>query len=73
MTVAIRVRGVSKEYRLGELGGYKTLRESLTGAFSRSGRRRGGGNGSDRGDDKIWAMSARWSTFGSAAACSGDM
>ena len=56
MTAAIRVKGVSKEYRLGEMGGYKTLRESLARAFSLPGRRRDGCNGTGGGDDKIWAL-----------------
>ena len=56
MTTAIRVKGVSKEYRLGELRGYKTLRESLTGAFSLPGRKRSNGNGTENVDDKIWAL-----------------
>ena len=47
MTTAIRVKGVSKEYRLGELRGYKTLRESLTGTFSLPGRRRDSGSPAD--------------------------
>ena len=59
VTAAIRVRGVGKEYRLGELRGYKTLRESLTGAFTLPGRGAKGGDagrGAERSDDRIWAL-----------------
>ena len=55
MSAAIRVGGVSKEYRLGELHGYKTLRESLTGAFTRNGRKRNHGSGSED-SERIWAL-----------------
>ena len=57
MTTAIRVKGVSKEYRLGELRSYKTIRESLIGAFSLPGQRHKSGNGNDvANSDKIWAL-----------------
>ena len=62
MSAAIRVKGVSKEYRLGELRGYKTLRASLTSAFTLPGRRGngnssiGGAGGSACTDDRFWAL-----------------
>jgi lipopolysaccharide transport system ATP-binding protein len=55
MTSAIRVKGVSKEYHLGELKGYKTLRESLAGPFTRNGSERGNGTASDE-SERIWAL-----------------
>ena len=56
MTVAIRVKGVSKEYKLGELRGYKTIRESLVDVFSLPGRRRSSSNKTDGVNYKIWAL-----------------
>jgi lipopolysaccharide transport system ATP-binding protein len=57
--VAIRVHGVSKRYQIGEQrGGYKTLRESLVGAFRAPFRRSRNSNGhaSAPADRTLWAL-----------------
>ena len=60
MTTAVRVRGVSKEYRLGELRGYRTLRESLMSVLTLPGRKGHGVHGCEdsvgANDDRIWAL-----------------
>src|SRR5579872_4813104 len=61
--VVIRVEGLGKQYRLGATSeGYKTIRESLTGAVlapirgSRRVLRLGGPGSQTRGADRFWAL-----------------
>ena len=49
-TPAIRVRGLSKQYRIGERVRYKSLRESLTNAVTRTLK------GTRRREETIWAL-----------------
>ncbi len=59
--VAIRVDGIGKEYRLGQIQTSATLRDAIAGAFSsaahalRSGGN-GGGSAQPRRREKIWAL-----------------
>ena len=57
--VAIRVEGLSKQYRIGKPESYKTLRETLVAAASSPWRRMRSafrGAQSPAGDDRIWAL-----------------
>ncbi len=57
--VVVRVEDLGKRYRIGEIAGYKTLRESLTNAVAAPFRRiRGGGSSPPRGHERnhIWAL-----------------
>lgn len=58
--VAIRVEGIGKEYRLGQIQTYGTLRDSIAGALSKSRQalRPTGGGGAARPQrrEKMWAL-----------------
>lgn len=50
----ISVRGVGKEYRLGELNSANTLRDALSGWFDRGAK--GKSRAKNSGSDRIWAL-----------------
>lgn len=57
--IAIRVKGLSKKYRIGQEESYKTLRDTLTGAFAAPFKRMGNifsGNSSMTRNETIWAL-----------------
>lgn len=64
MSAAIRVEGLSKRYDVGapQASGYRTLRESISGALADSWKRmrdwrsRGGSGGWYNGDNILWAL-----------------
>jgi len=62
MNPIIKVNGISKRYKIGQIQGYKTLRDSLSNLFhppkslSPTGRGKGEGEGAGGGNDYIWAL-----------------